>query len=114
MSQPPQGPDNSSFISRLKRLESRNATYQETDWPIVWERAAGNHVYDVTGQEYLDLTAGFGVASVGHCNPAVVQAITEQSQSLLHAMGDVHPASARVQLLELISHRLPGGLAITL
>ena len=46
--------------------------------PIAWVRAAGANVWDADGNRYVDLTAGFGVASVGHTHPAVVRAIRER------------------------------------
>ncbi|MEZ4286683.1 MAG: aminotransferase class III-fold pyridoxal phosphate-dependent enzyme [Polyangiales bacterium] len=48
---------------------------------------------------YVDLTAGFGVASVGHRHPRVVEAIRSQSDRLLHAMGDLYPSDIKIELL---------------
>lgn len=86
----------------LRRYESRNVTFMETDgsWPIVWERAQGVHVWDANGKRYLDLTAAFGVASAGHANPRVVHAGQQQMAKLLHAMGDVHPHRLKAKLAE--------------
>jgi 4-aminobutyrate aminotransferase-like enzyme len=77
--------------------------------PIFWERAAGANVWDVDGNRYVDLTAGFGVANVGHTHPRVAEAVSRQADSLLHAMGDVHPATVKVELLEALVRRFPGG-----
>jgi 4-aminobutyrate aminotransferase-like enzyme len=87
-------------LELLRRYESRNVTFMEPDgsWPIVWERAQGVHVWDANGKRYLDLTAAFGVASVGHGNPRVVRAGQEQMTKLLHAMGDVHPHRRKAEL----------------
>ena len=49
------------------------------------------------------MTAGFGVASVGHAHPAVVGAMRAQSHHLLHAMGDAFPDRRRIELLELLA-----------
>ena len=64
----------SQTFSLLRRYESRNVTFIESDgsWPIVWARARGVHVWDAEGKKYLDLTAAFGVAAAGHANPKVV------------------------------------------
>jgi 4-aminobutyrate aminotransferase-like enzyme len=80
-------------LDLLRAYESRNITFVEADgsWPIVWSRAKGVHVRDADGRRYLDLTAAFGVAAAGHANPSVVSAGRKQMESLLHAMGDVHP-----------------------
>jgi 4-aminobutyrate aminotransferase-like enzyme len=65
---------------------------------LVWEEARGSNVVDVDGNLYLDLTAGFGVAAVGHRHPEVVDAIQRQAQKLVHGLGDVHAHPSRVQL----------------
>ncbi len=95
----------SETLDLLQRYESRNVLYRDPDgtWPIVWERASGCKVWDVEGREYLDLTAAFGVAAAGHANPAVVAAGQRQMETLLHAMGDVHPHRAKAMLLRRLS-----------
>lgn len=52
---------------------------------LVAERAKDKYVYDVDGTEYLDFYAGIAVSSVGNCNEAVVKAIQEQAEMLIHA-----------------------------
>ena len=71
--------------------------------PIVWKQAKGANVEDVDGNIFIDLTAGFGVAGVGHANDEVVKALQAQSNILLHAMGDAFPDPMRIQLLEKLS-----------
>jgi 4-aminobutyrate aminotransferase-like enzyme len=97
----------------LQSFESRNVTYLAEDFPVFWESASGATVTDVDGNRYIDLTSAFGVASVGHCNPNVVKAVTEQASRLMHGMGDVHPTEVRAQLLERLSRLLPQGLKKT-
>jgi len=94
-----------SILASLRRYESRNITYVESDgsWPIVWERARGVHVWDAEGRKYLDLTAAFGVAAAGHANPRVVRAGQHQMATLLHAMGDVHPHALKAKLARELS-----------
>ena len=93
------------ILRRLREYESRNVTYLDPrgGWPVVWERAQGVHVWDVTGKRYLDLTAAFGVAAAGHANRAVVKAGQKQMSHLLHAMGDVHPHARKAELVEALS-----------
>ncbi len=92
------GPKSRALARQLRRYESRNITYISRNWPIFWQRAAGSNVWDVDGNRYIDLTAGFGVAGVGHNNPRVVAAVQSQATELLHAMGDVHPNELKVRL----------------
>jgi 4-aminobutyrate aminotransferase-like enzyme len=92
-------------LELLRQYESRNVTFLDPDgtWPIVWQRARGTQVWDVTGRKYLDLTAAFGVAAAGHANPRVVRAGQRQMATLLHAMGDVHPHPLKARLARELS-----------
>lgn len=89
----------------LREHESRNVTFIEPDgsWPIVWERARGVQVWDAEGRKYLDLTGAFGVAAAGHANARVVRAGQRQMETLLHAMGDVHPHALKARLARELS-----------
>ncbi|MBN8612906.1 MAG: aspartate aminotransferase family protein [Deltaproteobacteria bacterium] len=86
-----------ALTSRRARRSERSGAPQD---PIVWREAVGSNVVDVDGNVYVDLTAGFGVAALGHRPPAVVDAIREQSGRLLHALGDVYPSDVKIELLE--------------
>lgn len=52
-------------------------------FPFVLERGEGCWVWDDRGNRYLDFYGGHAVALLGHCPPAVVRAIEEQSNRLL-------------------------------
>jgi glutamate-1-semialdehyde 2,1-aminomutase len=43
--------------------------------PVWISHGKGSHVWDVDGNEYVDVHAGYGVNVVGHANPAVVEAV---------------------------------------
>jgi predicted acetylornithine/succinylornithine family transaminase len=57
-------------------------TYART--PIALVKGRGCKVWDADGKEYLDFLCGIAVNSLGHCNPAIVKAIKQQAQQLLH------------------------------
>jgi 4-aminobutyrate aminotransferase-like enzyme len=97
------GPHSHALALRLERVESRNVTFCDAEFPIFWERAAGVNVWDADGNRFLDLTSAFGVAGLGHSNEAIADALRAQSGRLLHAMGDVHPVELKVQLCEQLS-----------
>jgi 4-aminobutyrate aminotransferase-like enzyme len=92
------GPKSRTLARQLRRYESRNVTYISKTWPVFWKRAVGANVWDVDGNRYIDLTAAFGVASVGHTNDRVATAVKKQAGTLLHAMGDVHPNELKLKL----------------
>src|SRR5690606_12611909 len=82
------GPRSRALAARLARVESRNVTCLAPEPPIFWERAAAANVWDVDGNRFVDLGAGFGVANAGHAHPRVAAALVRQGETLLHAMGD--------------------------
>jgi acetylornithine/LysW-gamma-L-lysine aminotransferase len=41
-------------------------------------------LWDDAGKEYIDCGASFGVGNLGHCNPAIVEAIADQARELIH------------------------------
>jgi 4-aminobutyrate aminotransferase-like enzyme len=102
------GPRSRALTARLAEVECRDVTCLDPV-PIFWERAAGANVWDVDGNRFVDLEGAFGVASVGHAHPRVAAAIRDQSQRLVHGMGDVHPPAVKVELLEALARRFPGG-----
>src|SRR5690606_17988072 len=103
------GPRSQALAARLARVEWRNVTCLAPEPPIFWERAAAANVWDVDGNRFVDLGAGFGVAAAGHAHPRIAAAVARQAETLLHAMGDVHPAAVKVELLERLAALLPGG-----
>ena len=105
---PVPGPESRALAERLSKVESRNVTALDPV-PIFWERASGANLWDVDGNRFIDLTAAFGVANVGHAHPAVVEAVSKQASSLLHGMGDVHPPRVKVELLEKLAELYPRG-----
>lgn len=52
--------------------------------PVVFERGEGVRMYDDKGKPYLDFIAGIAVNSLGHCHPALVNALTKQANTLWH------------------------------
>jgi acyl transferase domain-containing protein len=53
---------------------------KEMLYPIVGERAKGSKFWDVDGNEYIDITMGFGVLLFGHGAPFITKALEEQLQ----------------------------------
>ncbi|HEX2922461.1 MAG TPA: aspartate aminotransferase family protein [Chloroflexota bacterium] len=51
--------------------------------PLVIVRGEGNRVWDDKGKCYLDFVAGWAVTSLGHCHPAIVEAVRKQVGTLI-------------------------------
>jgi predicted acetylornithine/succinylornithine family transaminase len=64
--------------------EASAQTNNYARYGVEFVRGAGVHLYDADGAEYLDFLCGLGVTSLGHCHPAVVEAIERQSRELIH------------------------------
>ncbi len=104
---PPPGPASRELARRLRAVESRNVTAVSEGWPVFWEEAAGTNVLDADGNLYLDLTGAFGVGLLGHAHPGVVEAVARQARALVHGMGDVHPPTVKLRLLERLCAMAP-------
>ncbi|HEX4964887.1 MAG TPA: aspartate aminotransferase family protein [Thermoanaerobaculia bacterium] len=103
---PPPGPRSRALSAELRELEAPGINTlpppPALQASLLWEEARGANVQDVDGNVYIDLTAGFGVAAVGHRHPRVVAAVRQQAGRLLHALGDVHAHPRRVELARLL------------
>jgi 4-aminobutyrate aminotransferase len=75
------GPKARAIIARDDAVVSPSLTRA---YPLVAESGRGMVVIDVDGNRFLDFAAGIAVASTGHAHPAVVQAIKDQADRLIH------------------------------
>lgn len=57
-------------------------TYSQA--PIVIEKGEGVYLTDNTGKKYIDMVSGIAVNSLGYHHPAIVKAIQEQAETLIH------------------------------
>jgi predicted acetylornithine/succinylornithine family transaminase len=73
--------------------------YKRTPLTIV--RGQGASVWDENGREYLDFVSGWAVNSLGHCHPAVVEAVTEQVKTLIHTSNNFYTIP-QMKLAELL------------
>lgn len=103
------GPRSLDLATRLARVECPEVSCPAPS-PIFWERSSGVHVWDVDGNRFVDLLAGFGVAPLGWAHPSVTAAGSAQLETLPGALSDVCPARLKVDFLEALERRLPGDL----
>lgn len=73
-----------SKTTMMMKMEAESIIQTYARQPILLVRGSGARVWDAEGREYLDFVAGVAVNSVGHCHPAVVEAIREQAGTLIH------------------------------
>lgn len=82
--------------------------YPKRDVCIV--RGEGALLWDDQGNEYIDCTAGIGVANIGHAHPAVVDAISRQAARLITCPG-IFYNDVRAALMEKMAGIAPEGLS---
>jgi 4-aminobutyrate aminotransferase / (S)-3-amino-2-methylpropionate transaminase / 5-aminovalerate transaminase len=99
------GPKSRAILERRAAAVTR-ALAKSTD--VVIERAEGARVYDVDGNTLIDLAGGIGMIAAGHCPPAVVDAMAQQAQRLVHACALVATYEPYVALCELLNEVTPG------
>jgi acetylornithine aminotransferase/acetylornithine/N-succinyldiaminopimelate aminotransferase len=74
----------------ITQLTERHVAGTYGRYPIALVKGKGMHVWDASGNKYLDFVAGVAVDSLGHCPPAVVRAIRKQAGQLLHVSNWFH------------------------
>ena len=77
----PPGPRACAIVERDHRVTSPSLPRV---YPFAPRRGSGSVIEDVDGNLFLDLNAGIAVNATGHSHPAVVKAIQQQAQELLH------------------------------
>jgi acetylornithine/succinyldiaminopimelate/putrescine aminotransferase len=75
------------------------------------ERAEGVYIYGTDGRQYLDLTAGIGVANIGHGRREVAAAVADQLARHAHVMvyGE-YEQRVQTELAHEVVSALPSGL----
>lgn len=76
--------------------------------PRVIVKGQNNTLWDMDGNEILDMFPGWAVSGIGHCHPKVVEAIQKQAAELLH-MDNTFYTVQQARLAQLLSDRSFGG-----
>ncbi|MEA2492570.1 MAG: acetylornithine/N-succinyldiaminopimelate aminotransferase [Thermoleophilaceae bacterium] len=95
----------------LSELQSLERDYLMPTYgrnPVEFVRGEGATLWDADGNEYLDFLAGISVVQLGHCHPGVVEAVTQQAQTLMH-VGNLFYTEAQFRLAERLSKVSLGG-----
>jgi acetylornithine/LysW-gamma-L-lysine aminotransferase len=77
--------------------------------PVVIVRGEGATLYDEEGRAYVDCVGGQGMASLGHANRAVADAIAEQARTLASCT-ELFYNDRRAELYDLLAEILPSEL----
>ena len=75
--------------------------------PITLSHGCNAEVWDTDGKRYIDFVGGIGVLNLGHCNPAVVEAIQAQAARLTHYAFNAATHAPYLALMERLSAFVP-------
>ena len=75
---------------KIALLTKKHVAQTYGRYPIALVRGKGTKVWDKAGKQYLDFVSGLAVDNLGHCHPAVVSAIQNQAEKLLHVSNLYH------------------------
>lgn len=112
----PPGPRSRELAKRLEVVESpafearrdaRAETSGAEQAPIVYSHGRGSNVFDVDGNRYVDLTAGFGALLLGYAPNAAIDAARAAMEELPLALGDVYASELKVRACEAIAALFP-------
>jgi predicted acetylornithine/succinylornithine family transaminase len=95
-------------LGEVQELEERYLMRTYRRAPVEFVRGEGAVLWDAEGREYLDFLAGISVCSVGHCHPAVVEAVREQAGRLMH-VSNLYYTEPMLRLAERLSRSSLGG-----
>ncbi len=95
----------------LRHIFVRDQMHEWTKQPLIMAKADGVCYWDVAGKRYLDALSGIYVASVGHNNRRVIEAVRQQLDTL-HFSPPMHGTNpVAVQLANLLAEVAPGDLS---
>jgi acetylornithine/N-succinyldiaminopimelate aminotransferase len=97
-------------VTDLQQIEARAVMGTYARNPVEFVRGEGTRLWDDAGTEYLDFLAGISVVQIGHCHPALVEAIAGQAARLMH-VGNLFYTEPGIRLAERLSERSLGGKA---
>jgi len=72
--------------------------------PVFITRAAGSHIFDADGNDYIDYVGSWGPMILGHCHPDVVAAVKKTAES---GCSFGAPTELEIRLAEMVIDAVP-------
>ncbi len=88
-------------MTNWQELEHKYFMHTVERIPLTLVKGQGARVWDEDGREYLDFVGGWAVNSLGHCHPAVAEAVTEQVHTLIQTSNQFYTIP-QIRLAELL------------
>ena len=70
------------LAEKYMSLEYQYGAHNSHPLPVVIEKGEGVYLYDVDGKKYFDYLSGYSAVNQGHCHPAIIKTLQEQSSKL--------------------------------
>jgi len=93
--------------NEIFEIEKKYTAGTYTKQPLAFVRGQGALLYTADGTEYLDCSAGHGVANLGHAHPKVAEAVAKQASTLITLFAGF-PNDQRAQLMQKIISLVDG------
>ena len=94
-------------LAQQQELESKYVMGTFARKPVEFVSGNGMTLTDDKGKQYLDFIGGIGVISLGHCAPALVKTLQEQTAKLMH-VSNYYYIEHRGEVAEKLSNILGG------
>jgi len=95
-------------VDEIFKVYKENIMSTYTKVPLIFVKGKGSRLWDIHGKLYLDFFPGWGVGSLGHCHPKVMQGVRDQISKLIFVPNNYyHPFQAKLAR-ELIYLSFPG------
>lgn len=82
----------------------------ETLKPIVIDHGKGIYLYDINGNEYIDIVSSWWCNLLGHCNPKINESVKHQLDTLEHVIFANFTHKPVIELTEQLMEIIPKGL----
>jgi acetylornithine/N-succinyldiaminopimelate aminotransferase len=84
-------------------IETANAVFAKTyaRFPVVFEKGSGCTLWDINGKRYADFVSGIAVCNLGHAQPRIIKALTDQAQTLWH-VSNLYYTIAQTELAQML------------
>jgi len=99
------GPKSKALLARKEKAIPAGAYHNV---PVFVDYADNALIHDLDGNRFIDFGAGIGVLNVGHANPQVVAAATEQLRKFTHTCFHLTMYEPFVALAERLNELVPG------
>lgn len=100
-------------IDEVKGLDQRYLFQNYARQSLCFDHGEREFLWDLDGRQYIDLVAGIAVNSLGYAHPAVVKAVCEQSQRLMH-VSNLYLVREQAEAAEALASVCPPPLSATL